>query len=494
MSWRDGIRGSLASLRRLQLLGAGPGPGAAGGTSRLQSALAGQACRLVQHSIRDTANGTNKRAGLTNFLPAAVKLPNRAPPRAFAITAKCFSSQVSQAAAPCKHWAFPSKQTTSWLVHLKRNTSKTAIETSIAQQRTKTAYNVRISRMQMAPRASAPGPKHIQLFSTRTNTNQSWARRIQDQAERVLVTTGLKSEQSVASKAGARSSLQKPAQTAFQKASQSLTGPSGPLTGMSRVASRYKEAAGLQLEAFWRRNYLILVGALGLGVCLLLWRFMYGIANLFIHLSEGIANWGFLALAAAMTSFAALYIRSRYNINPDAVFRTAMRALNTNAGVLEIMGAPLTGSEVRAYVMSGGGLRMKGLNVRLASKRCFVIFPVRGSERRGLVSADVKRKKGKYDFKLLALDVPTAGEKEQRLYLVGNEATYQSSGGVISELRDPIVRALASQDAFEAEDQQEAEEDARQSREQLEIKAEESEAAAERAARVAVDTANVPKS
>eukprot|EP00850_Spirogloea_muscicola_P006725 SM000032S12109 [mRNA] locus=s32:558228:560633:- [translate_table: standard] len=490
MSWRDGIRGSLASLRRLQRLGADlGGPGAAGGASRLQSALAGQACRLVQHSRRETANGTSGRAGLTIFLPAAAYFPSRVPPRAFA--SKCFSSQISQAAAPCKHWALPSKATTSWLVHLKRNISKT---TSITQQRSETAYNVRISRMQMAPRASAHAPKHIQLPLTRTNTSQSWARRIQDQAERVLVTTGLKSEQSVASKAATRSSLQKPAQTAYQKASQALTGPSGPLASISRVAGRYKEAAGLQLEAFWRRNYLILVGALGLGVCLLLWRFMYGIANLFIHLSEGIANWGFLALAAAMTSFAALYIRSRYNINPDAVYRTAMRALNTNAGVLEIMGAPLTGSEVRAYVMSGGGLRMKGLNVRLASKRCFVIFPVRGSERRGLVSADVKRKKGKYDFKLLALDVPTAGEKEQRLYLVGNEATYQSSGGVISELRDPIVRALASQDAFEAQDQQEAEDDARQSREHLEIKAEESEAAAERAARVTVDNVNVPKS
>lgn len=96
--------------------------------------------------------------------------------------------------------------------------------------------------------------------------------------------------------------------------------------------------------------------------------------------------------------FKGLYIRSRLTINPDKVYRIAMRKLNTSAGILEVMGAPLTGTDLRAYVMSGGGLSLKKFKPTLRSKRCFLIFPIRGSERRGLVSIEVKKKKGEVCF------------------------------------------------------------------------------------------------
>lgn len=87
-------------------------------------------------------------------------------------------------------------------------------------------------------------------------------------------------------------------------------------------------------------------------------------------------------------------MKARYAINPDAVYRMVMRKLNTSAPVLEVMGAPLTGTELRAYVMSGGGLRIKNFKPRLSNKRCFIIFPISGAERKGLVSVEVKKKKG----------------------------------------------------------------------------------------------------
>lgn len=71
-----------------------------------------------------------------------------------------------------------------------------------------------------------------------------------------------------------------------------------------------------------------------------------------------------------------------------------MRKLNTSAGILEVMGAPLSGTDLRAYIMSGGGLTLKNFKPRLDKKRCFLIFPIRGSERKGLVSVEVKKKKG----------------------------------------------------------------------------------------------------
>jgi hypothetical protein len=42
-------------------------------------------------------------------------------------------------------------------------------------------------------------------------------------------------------------------------------------------------------------------------------------------------------------------MRSRFTVNPDKVYRMAMRRLNTSAGILEVMGAPLSGTELRAY-------------------------------------------------------------------------------------------------------------------------------------------------
>lgn len=96
--------------------------------------------------------------------------------------------------------------------------------------------------------------------------------------------------------------------------------------------------------------------------------------------------------------FKGLYMRSRFTINPDRVYRMAMRKLNTSAGILEVMGAPLTGSDLRAYIMSGGGLTLKNFTPNRRSKRCFLIFPIRGSERKGLVSVEVKKKKGQVFF------------------------------------------------------------------------------------------------
>ncbi|XP_028791281.1 uncharacterized protein LOC114747153 [Neltuma alba] len=243
-----------------------------------------------------------------------------------------------------------------------------------------------------------------------------------------------------------------------------------PVTAVRSAFSRYSEAIGLQVEAFFKRNYLFLLGAAGVMVCALLWRIMFGIANAFIGLSEGMAKYGFLALSSAIVAFAGLYIRSRFTINPDKVYRMAMTRLNTSAGILEVMGPPLSGTDLRAYVMSGGGLTIKKFKPSIRSKRCFLIFPIRGSERKGLVSVEVKKKKGQYDMKLLAVDVPMASGPDQRLFLIGDEEEYKVGGGLISQLRDPVVKAMAATKEFDDLDLIEEEEDAERERQEAERK------------------------
>lgn len=253
-----------------------------------------------------------------------------------------------------------------------------------------------------------------------------------------------------------------------------------PLSMVSSTLSHYKEAIGLQIEGFWKRNYLFMVGAGGVMVCIVLWRIMFGIANTFVGLSEGMAKYGFLALSSAIVAFTGLYLRSRYTINPDKVYRMAMRQLNTNAGILEVMGAPLAGTDLRAYVMSGGGLTLTKLKPRLRSKRCFLIFPIRGSERKGLVNVMVKKSKGKYNMKLLAVDIPMASGPDQRLYLNGDEEEYRVGDGLIAELRDPIVKAMAATKELEEIDDIEAEEEAEQELQEAERKHQEEVAKLER--------------
>ncbi|KAJ0258511.1 hypothetical protein HA466_0072870 [Hirschfeldia incana] len=158
-------------------------------------------------------------------------------------------------------------------------------------------------------------------------------------------------------------------------------------------------------------------------------------ASTFVGLSEGMAKYGFLALSSAIVAFSGLYLRSRFT----------MRKINTAADILQVMGAPLSGSDLRAYVMSG-------------------------SERKGLVSVEVKKKKGQYDMKLLAVDIPMASGPDQRLYLIGDEEGYKVGGGLISELRDPVVKAMAATKEFDNLDRIEEEEDAERELQEAERK------------------------
>lgn len=50
---------------------------------------------------------------------------------------------------------------------------------------------------------------------------------------------------------------------------------------------------------------------------------------------------------------------------------------------------------------------------------------------------------GRYTFKLLAVDVPTARGTEQRFFIDGDDKLY-TRGGVMSELRDPFLRVGCS--------------------------------------------------
>jgi len=77
-----------------------------------------------------------------------------------------------------------------------------------------------------------------------------------------------------------------------------------PATALSSAFSRYRQAIGLQFQVFFKINSLFLFRATAVLLCALIWRFMFGIANTFVGLSEGMAKYGFLALSFAIDAFA----------------------------------------------------------------------------------------------------------------------------------------------------------------------------------------------
>lgn len=57
------------------------------------------------------------------------------------------------------------------------------------------------------------------------------------------------------------------------------------------------------------------------------------------------------ALSAAIIAFAGLYLRSRYSIRPDAVYRKALVQLNTSPAILEVCACAfnISGSSMAVY-------------------------------------------------------------------------------------------------------------------------------------------------
>ena len=207
----------------------------------------------------------------------------------------------------------------------------------------------------------------------------------------------------------------------------------------------------LQAEAFWQQNAIKLTVTAGALSAFAIWKVYLKVAGVFADVSDTLTATKLFGLSIVTVVASGLFLQSRRRIDPERVYRLAMIRLNTHPGLLEVLGAPLAGSEVRASVTTGGRLRFKGIRPKYSSRRLQMIFPLRGSDCRGLVSLEVKKRHGVMNFKLLAVDVPSITGGEQRIFLEGGPAKYDAVG-VLNELRQPFVQALSLQDVNDVED------------------------------------------
>ena len=212
-------------------------------------------------------------------------------------------------------------------------------------------------------------------------------------------------------------------------------------------------AVALQIESFWDRHHTKIYGGVALAGAWFVWKSMRFTASAFVNVSESLAVTGVTTLAASTTLLtAAWYYRRRFTISPSSVYRMAMLRLNAHPGVLEVMGAPVVGSDVRASVVTGGGIKLrssKGWRPRIKSRRLQMMFPLKGPEKKGLVSLEAKKDKhGKLVLKLLALDIPSfssprdqAQTQYDRVYIEGGAKEYER-GNILNDLRIPTLSAM----------------------------------------------------
>lgn len=167
----------------------------------------------------------------------------------------------------------------------------------------------------------------------------------------------------------------------FLASSPSSSSAAQPAKKLQEAASKAASAAGsllgkkgsqalsLQAEAFWQRHSTRLTLALGAASAYAAWRLMLAAASLFAGPGQAAPGYGLAAAAAALVAAAALALRRRYVIQPEQVYQAAMLRLNSSPAVLEVMGAPVAGSDVRAYVVTGNAARTLPANLGLHPSR-----------------------------------------------------------------------------------------------------------------------------
>ena len=108
-----------------------------------------------------------------------------------------------------------------------------------------------------------------------------------------------------------------------------------------------------------------------------------------------------------------------------------------------------------SVVNVGMWVNVMRVGFKIRSRRLHMIFPISGPEARGVVSIEAKKRKGRHEFKLLAVDIVGMSDgAEQRVFLEGDDARYDR-GGILSELRDPFLKVTAAETMYEREDDEE---------------------------------------
>lgn len=109
------------------------------------------------------------------------------------------------------------------------------------------------------------------------------------------------------------------------------------------------------------------------------------------------------ALGVGVVMLGGYSLRKALQIRPEPLYRHVLKFLKRDARVVEALGKHLEPGKFRSY-------RYEGMNL-MPNRKLQLMFDLNGEKHGGIVSVEVQRKFGKFNFDLLAVDVKGTGDR-----------------------------------------------------------------------------------
>lgn len=106
------------------------------------------------------------------------------------------------------------------------------------------------------------------------------------------------------------------------------------------------------------------------------WRGMLAAASLVTEATDAVTELTMLGLSVSLVVIGGWHLRQRSVVNAEHVYAATMRRLEQHHGLLEVLGAPIVGSELRALVTTKGGWRVSGMAPRWRPAKLHLVFPI----------------------------------------------------------------------------------------------------------------------
>lgn len=159
-----------------------------------------------------------------------------------------------------------------------------------------------------------------------------------------------------------------------------LVGPRAAASIMSGSTSlnplTHARTAVMRCRAFAGRHHAPIVFITGGVAVVAVWRGMLTAASLVTEATDIVTELTMLGLSVSLVVIGGWHLRRRSVVNPEHVYAATMRRLEQHHGLLEVLGAPIVGSELRAVVTTGGGWRVSGMAPRWRAAKLHLVFPI----------------------------------------------------------------------------------------------------------------------
>lgn len=180
---------------------------------------------------------------------------------------------------------------------------------------------------------------------------------------------------------------------------------------------------------------------------------VYGVSRVVITLASTLLNltltqavsigFGAGVVTAAGVASAAYFAMQRITIRPEYVFRLALHRLRNSQSVVDAVGKPVQGGNLRAYTIREGHYAFNAINrIGWVNPRVQMLFSVQGPKQQAMVSLEAEKMGNTTEFTLLSVDVLGHHADAPPLLVEGLEDRLKVRGQLRGFLQSERVRYI----------------------------------------------------